>query len=201
MHPGSNKMYRDLKQRFWWTRMKREIAKYVSNVTVATHSKGYDSIWVIIDRFTKSAHFIPVKTSYTAATYAELYIARIEQLQKSLGTKLIHSSAYHPQTSGQVERVNQILEDMLRARVLTYSTKWDECLPLASLHITTATKRAWRWLLSRLVWEEVQNTSEPVEPGERVTFGPDLVTQAEEQVRFIRENLKRARSRREKLLG
>ncbi|WVZ95682.1 hypothetical protein U9M48_041416, partial [Paspalum notatum var. saurae] len=187
---SSNKMYQDLKQRFWWTRMKREIAKYVSECHVckrvkADHlkpagmlhplnipawkwedihmdfvvglprtQKGYDSIWVIIDRFTKSAHFIPVKTSYTAATYAELYIARIvslhgvpvtitsdrgsvfvsrfwEQLQKSLGTKLIHTSAYHPQTSGQVERVNQILEDMLRACVLTYSTKWDECLPLA----------------------------------------------------------------------
>ncbi|WVZ48654.1 hypothetical protein U9M48_000075 [Paspalum notatum var. saurae] len=155
MHPGSNKMYQDLKQRFWWTRMKRKIAKYVSECHVckrvkADHlkpagmlhplnipawkwedihmdfvvglprtQKGYDSIWVIIDRFTKSAHFIPVKTSYTAATYAELYIARIvslhgvpvtitsdrgsvfvsrfwEQLQKSLGTKLIHSSAYHP---------------------------------------------------------------------------------------------------------
>ncbi|WVZ59919.1 hypothetical protein U9M48_010002 [Paspalum notatum var. saurae] len=254
MHPGSNKMYRDLKQRFWWTRMKREIAKYVSECHVCKRvkrdhlkpagmlhplnipawkwedihmdfvvglprtQKGYDSIWVIIDRFTKSAHFLPVKTVYRANTYAELYIAKIvslhgvprtitsdrgsvfvsrfwEQLQKSLGTKLIHSSAYHPQTSGQVERVNQILEDMLRACVLTYSTKWDECLPLASLHITTATKRAWRWLLSRLVWEEVQNTYEPVEHGERVTFGPDLVTQAEEQVRFIRENLKRAQSR------
>ncbi|WVZ59143.1 hypothetical protein U9M48_009335 [Paspalum notatum var. saurae] len=190
MHPGSNKMYQDLKQRFWWTRMKREIAKYVSECHVckrvkADHlkpagmlhplnipvwkwedihmdfvvglprtQKGYDSIWVIIDRFTKSAHFLPVKTVYRANTYAELYIAKIvslhgvprtitsdrgsvfvsrfwEQLQKSLGTKLIHSSAYHPQTSGQVERVNQILEDMLRACVLTYSTKWDECLPLA----------------------------------------------------------------------
>ncbi|WVZ56448.1 hypothetical protein U9M48_006976 [Paspalum notatum var. saurae] len=116
MHPGSNKMYQDLKQRFWWTRMKREIAKYVSECHVckrvkADHlkpagmlhplnipawkwedihmdfvvglprtQKGYDSIWVIIDRFTKSAHFIPVKTSYTAATYAELYIARIVSL-------------------------------------------------------------------------------------------------------------------------
>ncbi|WVZ63867.1 LOW QUALITY PROTEIN: hypothetical protein U9M48_013465 [Paspalum notatum var. saurae] len=245
MHPGSNKMYQDLKQRFWWTRMKREIAKYVSECHVCkrvkarspkasryasplkhpglevgrhTHGfcglprtqKGYDSIWVIIDRFTKSAHFIPVKTSYTAATYAELYIARIvslhgvpvtitsdrgsvfvsrfwEQLQKSLGTKLIHSSAYHPQTSGQVERVNQILEDMLRACVLTYSTKWDECLPLASLHITTATKRAWRWLLSRLCMGRGANTSNWSNHGERVTFGPDLVTQAEEQVRFIRK--------------
>ncbi|WVZ92091.1 hypothetical protein U9M48_038181 [Paspalum notatum var. saurae] len=188
MHPGSNKMYQDLKQKFWWTRMKREIAKYVSECDVckrvkADHlkpggmlqplnipawkwedihmdfvvglprtRKGYDSIWVIIDRFTKSAHFLPVKTVYRANTYAELYIAKVvslhgvprtitsdrgsvfvsrfwEQLQNALGTKLIHSSAYHPQTSGQVERVNQIVEDMLRACALTYSTKWDECLP------------------------------------------------------------------------
>ncbi|WVZ90158.1 LOW QUALITY PROTEIN: hypothetical protein U9M48_036485 [Paspalum notatum var. saurae] len=116
IHPGSNKMYQDLKQKFWWTRMKREIAKYVSECDVcqrvkADHlkpagmlqplavpswkwedihmdfivglprtQKGYDSIWVIIDRLTKSAHFIPVKTIYHAKTYAELYIARIVSL-------------------------------------------------------------------------------------------------------------------------
>ncbi|WVZ50617.1 hypothetical protein U9M48_001856, partial [Paspalum notatum var. saurae] len=255
MHPGSNKMYQDLKQRFWWTRMKREIAKYVSECHVckrvkADHlkpagmlhplnipawkwedihmdfvvglprtQKGYDSIWVIIDRFTKSAHFIPVKTSYTAATYAELYIARIvslhgvpvtitsdrgsvfvsrfwEQLQKSLGTKLIHSSTYHPQTSGQVERVNQILEDMLRACVLTYSTKWDECLPLAEFAYNNSYQKS----LEMAPFEALYGRRCVTPPnrsnlGERVTFGPDLVTQAEEQVRFIRENLKRARSR------
>ncbi|WVZ79127.1 hypothetical protein U9M48_026741, partial [Paspalum notatum var. saurae] len=126
MHPGSNKMYQDLKQRFWWTRMKREIAKYVSECHVCKR--------------VKADHLKPA-----------VFVSRFwEQLQKSLGTKLIRSSAYHPQTSGQVERVNQILEDMLRA-----------C---------------------------------------RVTFGPDLVTQAEEQVRFIQENLKRARSKAKKLL-
>jgi transposase InsO family protein len=117
-------------------------------------SKGYDSIWVIVDRFTKVAHFLPVKTLYPTKTYAKLYIARImslhgvpktivsdrgpqlvsrfwEDFHKSLVTKLIHSSAYHPQTSGQTERVNQILEDMLRAYVLAYFGKWDECLSLA----------------------------------------------------------------------
>src|SRR5438105_14432764 len=59
------------------------------------------------------------------------FVARFwEQLQESLGTKLIHSSAYHPQTNGQVERVNQVLEDMLRACVISFAKTWDECLPL-----------------------------------------------------------------------
>ena len=117
-------------------------------------SKGYDSIWVIVDRFTKVAHFLPVKTSYTARQNAQLYLDRIvslhgipktiisdrgeqfsarfwEQFHAALGTQLIRSSAYHPQTDGQTERINQILEDMLRACVLSISKKWDECLPLA----------------------------------------------------------------------
>jgi len=116
-------------------------------------SKGYDSIWVIVDRLTKSAHFLLVKTIYRAHHYTELYISRIlslhgvprtiisdrgaqfvarfwEQFHSALGTQLIRSSAYHPQTDGQTERINQILEDMLRAYVLSYSKKWDECLPL-----------------------------------------------------------------------
>ena len=60
------------------------------------------------------------------------FIARFwEQFHAALGTQLIRSSAYHPQTDGQTERVNQSLEDMLRACVLSYSKKWDECLPLA----------------------------------------------------------------------
>jgi transposase InsO family protein len=106
-------------------------------------TKGYDSIWVIVDRLTKIAHFLPVKTDHPVAIYAQLYFSRIlslhgvpntivsdrgpqlvakfwEALHKSLGIKLLHSSAYHPQTSGQTERVNQILEDMLRACVLEY---------------------------------------------------------------------------------
>ena len=92
-------------------------------------SKGYDSIWVIADRLTKSADFIPMDTRYTTKKYAEVYFDWIvtlygvlvtiisdrgsvfvshfwEQLQQCLGTHLLRSSAYHPQTNGQTERVN-----------------------------------------------------------------------------------------------
>jgi hypothetical protein len=159
IHPGSTKMYQDLKQHYWWIKMKIEIARYVAKCDTCRHvkaihmktvgplqslpiptwkwedismdfivglprtAKGFDSIWVIVDRLTKIAHFLPVRVKYTVATYAELYIARVlslhgvpktivsdhgpqfmskfwEELHKALDTKLLHSSAYHPQTSG-----------------------------------------------------------------------------------------------------
>ncbi|WVZ63923.1 hypothetical protein U9M48_013515 [Paspalum notatum var. saurae] len=167
--------------------------------------KGYDSIWVIIDRFTKSGHFLPIKTTYRAKQYAELYISQIvslhgvpqtitsdrgslfvsrfwEQLQIALGTNLIHSSAYHSQTDGQVERVNQILEDMLRACALTYSTKWDECLPLAEFAYNNCYQKSLEMApFEALYGRRCRIPLNWSEPGERVTFGPDLVTQAEEQ--------------------
>ncbi|XP_058217443.1 uncharacterized protein LOC131328522 [Rhododendron vialii] len=79
MHPGSTKLYRDLREYFWWSGMKREIAEYVAGCS--PHSKGgYDSIWVIVDRLTKSAHFLPVKTTYTTDKYAKLYVDEIVRL-------------------------------------------------------------------------------------------------------------------------
>jgi hypothetical protein len=190
IHPRSTKMYQDLKQHYWWTKMKIEIARYMARcdtcrrvkamhmktagplqslpiptwkwedismdfiVGLPKTTKGFNSVWVIIDRLTKITHFLPVKVKYTVATYAELNIAPIlslhgipktivsdhgpqfvskfwEELHKSLGTKLLHSLAYHPQTSGQTERVNQILEDLLQACVLEFPHKWDDCMPLA----------------------------------------------------------------------
>jgi hypothetical protein len=116
IHPGSTKMYHDLKQHYWWIKMKIEIARYVARCDTcrrvkAIHMKtagplqslpiptwkwedismdfivglprtvkGYDSIWVIVDRLTKIAHFLPVKTYYPVLTYAELYVARILSL-------------------------------------------------------------------------------------------------------------------------
>ncbi|WVZ58343.1 hypothetical protein U9M48_008622 [Paspalum notatum var. saurae] len=169
--------------------------------------KGYDSISVIINRLTKSAHFIPVKTIYHAKTYAELYIARIvslhgvpqtitsdrgslfvsrfwEHLQTALGTNLIRSSAYHPQTSGWDERVNQIRKDMLRACALTYSTKWDECLPLAEFAYNNSYQKSLEMApFEALYGRRCRTPLNCSEPGEQVTFGHDLVTQTEEQSR------------------
>jgi transposase InsO family protein len=106
-------------------------------------ARKFDSIWVIVDRLSKSAHFIPVHANYNVQKYAEIYIAHVlclhrvpkmiisdrgsqfiahfwEQLHASLGSHLIHSLAYHPQMDGQMERVNQILKHMLRACVLEH---------------------------------------------------------------------------------
>jgi hypothetical protein len=189
IHPDSTKMHHDLNAQFWWTHMKRETTRYITQcdmcrrvkadhmrhvgllqplsipawkwedismyfiVSLPLTGRKFNSIWVIVDRLTKSAHFISMRTFYRVEKYVELYISHIlclrgvpktiisdrypqfvarfwEQLYASLGTHLIHSSAYHPQTDCQTERVNQILENMLRACVLNYPDKWDKCLPL-----------------------------------------------------------------------
>jgi hypothetical protein len=115
---------------------------------------GYDSIWVIVDWLTKVSHFIPVKTTYSGAKLVELYMSRIvclhgvpkkivsdrglqftskfwKKLHESMDTELNFSLAYHPQTDGQTERTNQILEDMLRACALKYGKSWNKSLPYA----------------------------------------------------------------------
>ncbi|KAD4981789.1 hypothetical protein E3N88_18460 [Mikania micrantha] len=116
-------------------------------------SSGHDTIWVIIDRLTKSANFLPIRETFTMDKLARLYINEIvvrhgvplsiisdrdsrftsrfwQSLQKSLGTQLNLSTAYHPQTDGQSERTIQTLEDMLRTCILDFGRNWDSHLPL-----------------------------------------------------------------------
>nr|GEW65256.1 reverse transcriptase domain-containing protein [Tanacetum cinerariifolium] len=89
-------------------------------------SSGYDTIWVIVDRLTKSAHFLPIKKKDSMDKLTRLYLKEIEVL----GTNLDMSTAYHPQTDGQSERTIQTLEDMLRACVIDFGSSWDRHLPL-----------------------------------------------------------------------
>ena len=123
-------------------------------VGLPSTQKGFDSIWVIVDHLTKSTHFILVRVNYRPHQYAELYITHVvhlygvprtivsdrgsqfiahfwEHLHKQLGTNLVRSSTYHPQTSGLTGRVNQILEDRLRACVISSKGSWEKWLPLA----------------------------------------------------------------------
>nr|AAV43966.1 putative polyprotein [Oryza sativa Japonica Group] len=180
---------------------------------------GYDSIWVIVDRLTKSAHFVPVKTTFDGKKLAELYMTHVvcrfgcpkkivsdrgtqftsrfwKQLHEALGTDLNFSTAYHPQTDGQTERVNQILEDMLRACALDFEGTWDRCLPYAefsynnsyqaSIRIPPNEAMFGRKCRTPLCWNEV---------GEALVFGPDMLKAADEQVKLIRERLKTAQNR------
>ncbi|GKE26604.1 putative reverse transcriptase domain-containing protein [Tanacetum coccineum] len=105
---GADKMYHDLRDMYWWPGMKRDISTYLPRT-----KSGHDSIWVIVERLTKSAHFLAMRG------------------KKSLGMRLDMSTAYHPQTDGQSERTIKTLEDMLRACVIDFSGNWDVHLPLA----------------------------------------------------------------------
>jgi hypothetical protein len=255
IHPGTTKMYQDLKQNFWWSNMKVDIAKYVAECDTchrmkASHLKSTgvlqplsiimwewddismdfivglpltarkkDSIWVIVDRLTKTAHFIVVHTTYSVQQYAELYMDHIvrlhgipntiisdrgtqfvarfwEQLHECLGTKLIRSSSYHPQTNGQTERINQILEDMLRASILHFDKSWDKCLSLAEFSYNNSYQASLKMApFDALYGRRCCTPLNWSEAGERTLIGPDLVKDAEERVQVIRENLKMAQMR------
>jgi transposase InsO family protein len=172
-----------------------------------------------VDRLTKIAHFIPVKTTNLVPQLAELYMSRIvclhgvpkkivsdrgtqftskfwERLDEALDTQLHFSSAYHPQTDGQTERVNQILKDMLRACALQYGRSWDKSLPYAefsynnsyqeSLKIATFEMLYGRRCRTLLFWSEI---------GEWKVLGPYILQEVEKQVHIVRENLRVAQSR------
>jgi hypothetical protein len=167
---------------------------------------GYDSIWVIVDRLTKVAHFIPIKIIYSGQKLAELYMSRRvylhgvpkkimsdrgtqfiskfwKRLHETLDTQLRFSSAYHPQTNGQSKRVNQILEDMLRACALQYGRIWDKSLPYAefsynnnyqeSLKMTPFEMLYGCRCRTPLFWSDAR---------ERKVFGPDILQEAVKQV-------------------
>ncbi|GJR94050.1 putative reverse transcriptase domain-containing protein [Tanacetum coccineum] len=159
VHPGADKMYYDLRDMYWWPGMKRNIATYdkitMDFITKLPRPKnGHDTIWVIVDRLTKSAHFLAIREDYCTERLARIYIDEIvarrgvlvsiisdrdgrftsrcwQTVQKALGTRLDMSTAYHPQTDGQSEDTIQTLEDMLRACVIYFGGSWDVHLPLA----------------------------------------------------------------------
>jgi hypothetical protein len=117
-------------------------------------------------------------------------------LHETLDTQLRFSSAYHPQTDGQTERVNQILEDMLRACALQYGRSWDKSLPYAEFSYKNSYQESLKISLFEMVYG--RRCRSPLfcsEARERKVFGPDILQEAEKQVCMVRENLRVVQSR------
>ncbi|GJW70573.1 putative reverse transcriptase domain-containing protein [Tanacetum coccineum] len=210
IHPGSDKMYQDLKKLYLWPNMKAIIAET---------SDGHDTIWVIVDRLTKSAHFIPTRATYSMETLTRLYIKEIvsrngmpisiisdrdthftsrfwQSLQNALGTQLDMSTTYHPETDGQSERTIQTLKDMLRACVIDFGKGWEKHLPLvefsynnsyhASIKATPFKALYGRKCRSPVCWAEV---------GDIQLTGPKIIHETTEKIVQIQQRLQAARDR------
>ncbi|GJS92295.1 putative reverse transcriptase domain-containing protein [Tanacetum coccineum] len=117
VHPGADKMYYDLRDLYWWSGMKRDIAEYDSRCLTCSKIKAEQSESLRISSATKIPKWKWEKI-------------KILQDGEALGTRLDMSMAYHPQTDGQSERTIQTLEDMLRACVMDFGGSWDTHLPL-----------------------------------------------------------------------
>lgn len=113
-----------------------------------------------------------------------------------MGTHITWSSAYHPQSQGQVERVNQILEDMLRACVISFGKKGEESLPYAEFSYNNSYQASLKMAPFEVLYgRKCRTPLNGSETGKRPLIGSDIIQQAEEQVRTVRENLKAAQDR------
>nr|GEV45271.1 putative reverse transcriptase domain-containing protein [Tanacetum cinerariifolium] len=179
VHPGADKMYYDLRDRYWWPGMKKDIAEYEGIVMdfvtkLPRTSSGHDTIWVIMDRLTNSAQFLPMRVDYKMYRLARLYLNEI--------------------TDGQSERTIQTLEDMLRACVLDFGGSWDVHLPLyefsynnsyhSSVRCTPFEALYDRKCRSPIIWAKV---------GEGQLIGPELMQETTEKIPQIKDRLKAAR--------
>ena len=161
--------------------------------------RKHDAIWVIVDRLTKSAHFLAVWMTFTMEEFCRMYIIEIVRLhgvpvsivsnrdprftahfwksfQRAMGMQLMMSTAFHPQTDAQSERTIQVLEDMPRAWVLDLKGSWEEHLPLVEFAYNNSYQvRIQMVLYETLYGRPCQSPVCWTEEGERSTIGPNLI--------------------------
>ena len=182
-------------------------------------ARGVDSIWVVVDRLTKSAHFIPIQESISAERLADIYVREIvarhgvpvsvvsdrdvrftsrfwKRFHDEMGTRLHFSTAFHPQTDGQSERTIQTLEDMLRACVLDFGGCWDTYLPLAEFSYNNSYHAS----IDRPPFEMLygRKCRTPIcwgEVGQRVMGSTEVVLKTTELIQQVRSRLQTAQSR------
>ena len=178
--------------------------------------KGNESIWVIVDRLTKLAHFIPLPSTRNVRLLCDKYIKEVVRLhgvpltivsdrdalfvsnfwkglQSAMGTQLAMSTAYHPQTDGQTERVNQVLEDMLRMCVLDSGKSWEDHLP----YVEFSYNNSYQSIIGMAPFEALYGRPcrSPMcwgEVGDSPMLGPEEVKEMAEKVHLIRDRMKAA---------
>ncbi|XP_017647736.1 uncharacterized protein LOC108487911 [Gossypium arboreum] len=176
MHLGGNKMYQDLRESYWWPGLKRELERvtieFVSGLPL-TATKN-DSVWVIVDQLTKSAHFIPIRIDYTLQKLAKLYVSKIVRLHG---------------IDGQLDRVIQILEDILMSCVIHFYGSWENYLPLAEFSYNNSYHFSIQMALyEALHGRRCRTSSCWTELGERQVLGLEVVFDIEDKVlRFGRK--------------
>ncbi|KAL0405890.1 UNVERIFIED_CONTAM: Transposon Tf2-12 polyprotein [Sesamum latifolium] len=217
MHPGTVKMYRNLRPYYWWQTMKKDVAEFVAKCMTCQQVKAEHQ--APADRLTKSAHFLPIRQGDSLDKLAELYVAEIVRLhgvpvsivsdrdprftshfwgslQRALGTKLHFSTAFHPQTDGQSERTIQTLEDMMRACTMEFKGNWDDHLPLMEF----AYNNSFHSSISMAPYEALygRRCRSPVcwdIEGLRQLEGPELVQKTVEKIQIVKKCLKAAQDR------
>ncbi|KAM2004949.1 hypothetical protein ACFX15_000188 [Malus domestica] len=184
---------------------------------------GFDGIWVVIDRFTKSAHFIPVREKYSLNKLAQLFISKVVKyhgvpvniisdrdprftskfwtaFQEALGTRFLYSTAYHPQTDGQSERTIQTLEDMLRSSVMQFGDSWHDRLDLMEFAYNNSFHSSIGMSPFEALYGKACRT--PLcwsEVGERILEGPEIVDETTQNIQVIKFNLKVSQDRQKSL--
>ncbi|GJY05139.1 putative reverse transcriptase domain-containing protein [Tanacetum coccineum] len=180
-------------------------------------SNGHDSIWVIVDRLTKSAYFLPIREDFKMDRLARLYLNEImarygvpiliisdrdscftsrfwQSMQDALGTCLDMSTAYHPQTDGQSECTIQTLEDMRRACVIDFKGSWDVHLLLVEFSYNNSYHSSVRCAPFKALYR--RKCFSPIlwaEVGEGQLIRPDIVQETAEKISQIKDRLKVAR--------
>ncbi|GKC21252.1 putative reverse transcriptase domain-containing protein [Tanacetum coccineum] len=186
---------------------------------------GNDTIWVIVDRLTKSAHFLPMRETDPMDKLAKLYLKEVvtrhgipvsiicdrdprftsnfwRSFQKAMGTRLDMSTAYHPETDGQSERTIQTLEDMLRACVIDFGNGWEGHLPL----IEFSYNNSYHASIKAAPFEALygRKCRSPVcwaEVGDARLTGPELVHETTEKIVQIKQRMQAAHDRQKRLTG
>ncbi|GJZ59790.1 putative reverse transcriptase domain-containing protein [Tanacetum coccineum] len=202
-HPGVDNMYYDLRDRYWWPGIKKDIVEKWEGIAMDFMTKlprtssGHDTTWVIVDRLTKSAHFLPMREDYKMERLARLYLNEIvarhgmsisiisdrdsrftsrfwQLMQEALGTRLDMSTAYHPQTDGSWDVHLPLVE-------FSYNNSYHSSVRCASFEALYGRK-----CRSPILWAEV---------GEGQLIGPELVQETTEKISQIKDKLKAARDR------